>query len=156
MENRSPRTGERGSAVVIAMLLVVLLFLLGVALLATSETESAIAANDQWAEGAFQAADAAVQVSIDRLDVGSTDQTVEATALGEVFAYRSGGRDDTEAQPPNLVAELPEAGYAVGTTTGYNSSGYVFQVYEIQGTGTGPRNTEREVEVQVELGPVEP
>ena len=140
---------------VISLLLVVLLFLLGATLLATSETENAIAANDQWSEGAFQAADAAVQVSIDGLDIGTTNQVVEETEIGDVFAFRSGGRDDTEAQPPNLVGEIPEAGYAVGTSTGYSSSGYVFQIYQIQGTGTGPRNTEREVEVQVELGPVE-
>jgi len=147
---------ERGSAVVIALLLVVLLLLLGVTLLATSDTENAIAANDQWAEGAFQAAEAAVQASMDALDVGVTDQVVPETPIVDAFAYRSGGRNDAEPQPPALVGEMNEAGYAVGVTTGYVSSGYVFQIYQIQGTGTGPRNTQREVEVQVELGPVEP
>ena len=75
-----------------------------------------------------------------------TNQTDIVGNVGSGAAYPHG---------PYLVGEIPEAGYAVGTSTGYSSSGYVFQIYQIQGTGIGPRNTEREVEVQVELGPVE-
>ena len=58
------------------------------------------------------------------------------------------------AQAPALVGTIPGTGYAVGSSTGYNPSGYVFQVYQVNGTGMGPRNAVREVEVQVEIGPV--
>ena len=78
IENRR----ARGSAIVIAMLLTVLLFLLGAALLATAQTEYVIAANDKWGEGSFPAAEAAVQVSINQLSVDQVDQVVPETDLG--------------------------------------------------------------------------
>ncbi len=154
MQIDDTRRSERGSALVIALLISLLLFSLGLALLAVSETENLIAANDHFAEGAFQAAEASVQVALDQIDIGATDLTVPETEIGNGFVFRSGRRDDIAPQPPQLVTRTPGAGFAVGSSTGYNAAGYSFEVYEITGTGTGPRNTEREVEVQVELGPV--
>ena len=154
MPSTRSTNNESGMAVVIAMLLMVLLLLMGSALLTMSTTESAIAANDQWSEGAFQAADASIQMSIDRLSVGSSDQVVEETELGDFYTFRSGGRDDTEPQPPVLTGTDNGEGYSVDETTGYNSSQYVFETYVINGTGTGPRNAERQIEVQVRLGPI--
>ena len=123
------------------------------ALLATSGTESALAANDYWSEGAFQAAEAAVQVGVNGLAVGTAGQVVDVTQIGDQFQYRSGARGDTSAQPPQLMETIPAAGYAIADGSGYGSSGYVFLVYRVNGTGNGPRNTQREVEVQVLLGP---
>jgi hypothetical protein len=141
-------------ALVIAMLLMVLLLLMGTALLSVSTTESAIAANDQWSEGAFQAADAAVQLAIDRLNIGETDGIVEVTEIGDFYEFRSGGRWDDEPQPPEFVREDPGEGYSVDEATGYNSTQYVFETYRINGTGTGPKNAVREVEVMIRLGPI--
>ena len=141
---------------IVSLLLIVLLFLLGAALLTMSETESVIAANDEWSEGALQAADAAVQVGIDQLssDPDSLTQVVDATEIGGRYTFRSGGRDDTEPQPPQLSGSIPGPGYSIGESTGYNSTQYVFELYQVSGTGTGPRNAVREVEVQVVLGPL--
>lgn len=148
--------GERGSALVVALLLIVLLLLLGGALLGTSEAENVIAANDASSEGAFYAAEAAVQAGIDQLgdSAASRELPVAITPIGGSFTYRSGGRDDNAPQPPTFVATVNRPGFAAGTNTGYNQTGYAFQVYQINGTGTGPRNAVREVEVQVEYGPV--
>jgi Tfp pilus assembly protein PilX len=154
MRKRTREYGERGSALIVVLMVTMLLMLLGVGLLATSETELLIAANDHWSEGAFQAAEAAVQLAVDQLDVGNADDVIEVTPLGDAFAFRSGGRDDDEPQPPEMVGTAPAPGYAVTEGTGYNPSGYVFAMYRVQGTGIGPRNTEREVEVQVQVGPV--
>jgi hypothetical protein len=148
------RDRERGSAIVVVLLVTMLLLLLGAALLGTSETESAIAANDYWAEGAFQAAEAAVQLAVDELSGGNTGQVVPLTTIGDRFAYRSGGMADTAPQPPQLVDTAPATGYAIAEGAGYGSSGYAMMVFEVNGTGTGPRNTQREVEVQVLIGPV--
>ena len=150
------RQDENGSALILVLLLTVLLFALGVALLGMSDTENLIAANDQWSEGAFQAAEGAVQVAVDQLsrEAGADDLVVAVTELGDRYTYRSGERDDTEPQPPEFVGTTTSPGFAVSQSTGYNSSGYVFEIYQINGTGNGPRNTTREVEVQVELGPV--
>ncbi|MCP3982305.1 MAG: hypothetical protein GY716_23630 [bacterium] len=155
MHDERDTRGERGSALVIALMVTVLLFVLGAALLATSDTETLIAANDQWSEGAFQAADAAVQVAVDQLDVDNTTAVVSETTIGDVFVFKSGGRDDSSPQPPELMGTAPAAGYTVAQSTGYNNEGYSFAVYRISGTGTGPRNTEREVEVEVVIGPIQ-
>ncbi len=154
MQINESRHNEKGSALVIALLLSLLLFSLGMALLAVSETENLIAANDQFAEGAFQAAEASVQVALDQIGIGSTDLVVPETDIGSSYTFRSGRRDDVAPQPPQLIATTPGTGFSVGVSTGYNAGGYHFEIYELTGTGTGPRNTEREVEVQVELGPV--
>jgi hypothetical protein len=147
---------ERGSALVVTLLVTVLLFLLGAALLTMSDMESQIVSNDRWSEGAFYAAEAAVQVAIDQIQVDpdASIQPVPQTPLGESFTYRTGGRLDAEPQPVDYVRATPGAGFSLGAGTGYNSVGYVFHTYQINATGSGPRNTQREVEVQVDFGPV--
>jgi len=155
VNERSPdRSGERGAVIVVALLVMVLLLMLGATLLTVSEDENQVAANDQWSEGAFYAAEAAVQESIDALSEAGGNDPVELTEIGDGFTYRSGTREDGAPQPPELVGTVNRSGYAVGTTAGYNSSTYVFNVYQVNGTGMGPRNAEREVEVEVEIGPV--
>lgn len=150
------RHGERGSALVVALLLTVMLFALGAAMLTVSEAETIIAANDQYSEGAFLAAEAAVQVALDQIGPGvdTSALVVQDTDLGTNFNYRSGERDDQSAQPPELVSVVPGPGFSIGSNAAYTTSGYVFEVYEVNGTGTGPRNAVREVEVQVEIGPI--
>ena len=155
MRIANDRTGERGSTLIIVLLVTLLLLLLGVVLLGTSETESEIAANDYWAEGAFQAAEAAVQVAVDGLDAANVTQVVDVQPIGDLFEYRSGGRAAADPQPPQFVDTVAAPGYAISEGSGYVSSGYAHAVYQVNGTGTGPRNTEREVEVQVEIGPVQ-
>ena len=155
MRVANDRARERGSTLVIVLLVTLLLLLLGTVLLGTSETESAIAVNDYWSEGAFQAAEAAVHVAVDGLDAVNSNQVVDVQPIGDLFQYRSGGRADSEPQPPQFVDTVAAPGYAVADGSGYSSSGYARAVYQINGTGMGPRNTEREVEVQVEIGPVQ-
>jgi hypothetical protein len=150
------RPSERGSALVVTVLLLALLLVLGMTLLATATMESTIAANDRWSEGAFYAAEAAVQTAVDALarDPASASDPVPTTQLGDHYTYRSGSRDDAAAEPPQLLGTTSAEGYSLGTGTGYNASGFVFQIYQVNGTGTGPRNAQREVEVQVAVGPV--
>ena len=155
MRAANDRARERGSTLVIVLLVTLLLLLLGTVLLWTSETESAIAANDYWSEGAFQAAEAAVQVAVDGLDAVNSSQVVALESIGDQFQYRSGGRADSEPQPPQFVDKVVAPGYAIADGSGYRSSGYANVVYQVNGTGMGPRNTEREIEVQVEIGPVQ-
>jgi hypothetical protein len=156
MHRNHSAKGQEGSALILSLLIMILLFFMGAALLALSETERAIAKNDQWSEGAFQAAESAVQVAVDQLpmDPIGTQPPVPDTSLGDSYVFRSGGRDDTTPQPPEMVGELPATGYSVSEGTPYNPDGYVLRVYEVHGTGSGPKNAEREVEVQVEVGPV--
>ena len=155
MQVANDQARERGSTLVVVLLVTLLLLLLGTVLLGTSETETVIAANDYWSEGAFQAADAAVHAAVDGLDAVNQDQVVELRSIGDLFQFRSGGREDGEPQPPQFVSKVVARGYAIADGSGYRSSGYARVVYQVNGTGMGPRNSVREVEVQVEIGPVQ-
>jgi Tfp pilus assembly protein PilX len=146
--------GENGTALIITMLLLTLLLALGTSLLATATVEQAIAANERWSEGAFYAAEAAVQTQIDALTQGGAAAAVPATDLGDDFWYRSGTADAGAATAPVLVDTIEADGYSAAETSGYsNGASFVFEVYEISATGFGPQSAQREVEVQVSVGP---
>jgi len=148
--------GERGAALIVALLVVFLLFLLSAALLSVSDIENGVSANDNWSEGAFYAAEAGVQAGIDQVGINPTTSiaAIPLTTIGTSYTYRSGSRTDTSAQPLTFIGTLGTSGYSLGSGTGYNGAGYVYNIYQINATGSGPRNALREVEVQVSYGPV--
>lgn len=150
------RKNEQGSVMLVALVVMVLLSLLGVAFLTLSNTESFVASNTLWSEGAFYAAEAGVQAGIDQLspNVTAATQAVPVTTIGTNYQYRSGRRTDTTPQPIQFLRSGTSPGYSIEAGTGYNPSGYVFYVFQINSTGNGPRNALREIEVQAELGPV--
>jgi Tfp pilus assembly protein PilX len=145
---------EDGTALIITMLLLTLLLALGTSLLATATVEQAIATNERWSEGAFYAAEAAVQTAIDSLTQDGVAAAVPATDLGDDFWYRSGTADSGAATAPVLLGTVEAEGYSAAEGTGYGGgSQFVFEIYQINATGFGPRSAQREVEVQVEVGP---
>lgn len=79
---------------------------------------------------------------------------IAQTTISDSYQYRSDRRTDSAAQPLQFVRTRTAAGYSVEAGTGYNPGGYAFYVYQINVTGTGPRNAQREIEVQAEFGPV--
>jgi hypothetical protein len=119
-----------------------------------------MAFNTVWAEGAFTAAEAGINAGINQLSANTTLSTQPVSCNPAVFGscsvytYRSGGKDDAGAQPLQFVTSRTEPGYSIAIGTGYNPSGYSFNSYQINATGTGPRNALREIEVQAEYGPV--
>jgi hypothetical protein len=117
--------------------------------------ETGIAANGLFAEGAFNAAEAGVQKGMDQLSaVQSTSvQAIPVTTIASSFSYRSGRRTDTSAQPFQFIGPRTESGYSLESGTGYNNAGYAFYVYQINATGSGPLNSQREIEMQAEYGP---
>jgi Tfp pilus assembly protein PilX len=149
---------ERGSVLVVALLLMVLLSLLGITLLTVAATEHTVAYNGLWSEGALMAAEGGVNVGINQLSANADTsvQAIPATRLPDAqgpFQYRSGTRT-SGVQALQFVSSRIESGYSIAVGTGYNRSGYVFDTYQINATGTGPRNAVREVEVQAEYGPI--
>lgn len=152
---------EAGSVLVIALLLMVLLSLLGVTLLTVAATEHSMAFNGLWSEGALSAAEGGVNRGLNQLNANAEaslrripDCDTCATTLVAGFAYRSGHKTDAGPQPLSFVGSRVEDGYSVAVGTGYNPSGYAFHTYQINATGTGPRNARREVEIRAEYGPV--
>jgi Tfp pilus assembly protein PilX len=145
---------EVGSVLVIALLLMVLLSLLGVTLLTVAGMEHSVAFNALWSEGALMAADAGINRGINQIttdpdtsirrfpDCGSCSTTI---ATG--YTYRSGPKTAAGPTEPQFVGE--------GCPAGFDCSKWHFFDYEIEATGTGPRNAVREVEARVRYGPVQ-
>lgn len=151
-----PSPQPRGSVLLIALFVMLILSLLGVALLSLSGTEHHIAYNAVWAEGAFTAAEAGIQQGLNQLSANTAvaTQAIPATSLQARYSYRSGRRTDGGPQPLAFAGARVEAGYSIAIGTGYNPAGYAFHSYRINATGTGPRNALRELEVLAEYGPV--
>ena len=147
---------EKGSVMLVALFVMVILSLLGAVFLTLSTTESSLAYNALWSEGAFYAAEAGVETGLDRLspNVDTSTQAIATTTIGDSYNYRSGRSTDDTAQPLQFIRTRSAAGYSAEVGTGYNPSGYAFYVYQLNVTGTGPRNARRELEVQAEFGPV--
>ena len=152
---------EAGSVLVIALLLMVLLSLLGITLLTVAATEHTVAFNGLWSEGALTAAEGGVNRGLNQLNANAETSLTRipncadcAVAISTGFAYRSGRKTDGGPQPLTFVGSRIEDGYSVAVGTGYNPSGYAFHTYQINATGTGPRNARREVEIRAEYGPV--
>ena len=146
---------EKGSVLLMSMFVLIILSLLGLVLLTSSNMETGIAANGLFAEGSFNASEAGVQRGIDQLSAiqATSIQAIPVTTIGGSFSYRSGRRTDTSAQPLQFLGPRTESGYSLETGTGYNNAGYAFYVYQINATGSGPLNAQREIEVQAEYGP---
>jgi hypothetical protein len=137
---------ERGIASVMAMFIMVLMLVSGIFLVRMSSTEGDIAYGTMWAEGSFFAADAGVNVGIDT--IGPVKAT---TALGSFnYSVAAGAGADANC----FLSTSQQAGYSIGSGTGYNPGGFVFYNYAITGLGTGPRSAQRTIDAQVSFGPV--
>ena len=151
---------QRGSVLMIALFVMIILSLLGTVLLTLSGTEHTVAYNEIWSEGAFAAAEAGIQRGLNQLSanpvtsVRPIPQSGSSLAIGDGYAYRSGKKTDSTPQQLTFKSSRIEPGYSIAIGTGYNPSGYVFQSYLINATGTGPRSSQRELEVLAEYGPV--
>jgi len=146
---------DKGSVLLMSLFVLIILSLLGFVLITTSNSESGVAINGLWAEGAFSAAEGGLHTGIDQLSANPTTSivAVPVTTIGDSYSYRSGRRTDATPQPFQFVRTQSEAGYSLESGTGYNSAGYAFLIYQLNATGSGPLNAQREVEAQVEFGP---
>jgi hypothetical protein len=146
-------SNERGIALVIALSIMALLLVSGVFLLRMSSIEGDIAYNAVWSEGSFFAADAGINVAVDTIAPTVQDCTVARTALGGGFDYQV----QNFTPPANtgcFGGTQQQAGYSLGSGTGYNPSGYVFYNFGFLGSGFGPRSAQRAIEAQATYGPV--
>ncbi len=148
--------GEAGSVLMLALFVMVALSLLGLAMLTFSNVEHNMAYNGVWSEGAFAAAEAGVNVGISQIspNTATSTQAVPQATIATSYTYRSGRKTDSGAQPLAYNGERVEPGYNIAVGLGYNPRGYSFLSYQINATGTGPRNAQREIEVLAEYGPV--
>jgi hypothetical protein len=150
------RSGERGATLILVLFVVLILSTLVMALLGIASSDNVVAHNDLWTEGAFYAAEAGLNTGIAQLSANPTSSTaaIPSTTISGSYAFRSGTRSDTSAQPLVFISVQPRSGYSMGGGSAYNPNGYLFYSYRINATGTGPRNAQREIEALAEYGPV--
>jgi Tfp pilus assembly protein PilX len=151
------RSQPRGSVLVTSLFMMVLLSLMGLTLLSAALTESTVAMNSRWSQGALLAAEAGLNQALQQLNPNTTANAVAAipvTALGNGYSFRSGRRVDAGAQPLTLLGQVNVAGNSLDLGSAYNPAGQVYLQYQVNVTGIGPMNATREVEAQVQVGPV--
>ena len=136
---------ERGMALVMALFTMAILLAAGTFLLRMSATEGDIAYNSMWAEGSFFAADAAINLGLDLVSPTVTTTPIASTTIGGSFTYQGN---------VNFSGTQPQPGYSLGIGTGYNPGGYVFYNFAVTGSGTGPRSSQRTINVVAAYGPV--
>ena len=114
-----PLYEDRGVAIIVSLLVLVVLSLLGSVFLLVSRTESNIAANSRVATQAFYAAEAGIETALNQLPgTGAIAQT----SLTNNIAF---------SVPP-----IVELGTSPNLPAGFNLANYSFNMYQITVSGT--------------------
>ncbi len=135
---------DTGSALIIALLILLVLTLLGINAINTTTFETAISGNERARLEAFYAADAGIEEAKSRLPDLISDpgkKTIEVTKLRDGLYYWGGEPEDRE-HPKGIVS----SGFALGA--GEDPSEGVFKRYRIRVTGFASGATQQ-IEVQV-------
>ena len=123
---------QRGAALMVGLMLLVIVTLLAVTAVSTSSTELIMAGNEQFRERAFQAAEAGVETATRKVRSGDIDVPVLVGAFLDnsnvTMAY-----DATDRYSTRITA------LGANTLIG-NSSKFRGQVFRIDSTGTSARN----------------
>ena len=137
--------GEKGVALVIALLMLLVLTLIGISSIGTTTFETSISGNERVRADAFYAAEAGIQVAINQIP--DNTNPIPKTRIKEDSYYWSGGATD-EGGPQSLTSLglHPKAGF---------DSSWAFKRFQLNTTGKF-FSTTKELEVQVSYGPFRP
>ncbi|HEX5160975.1 MAG TPA: PilX N-terminal domain-containing pilus assembly protein [Steroidobacteraceae bacterium] len=130
---------QRGAALVVGLMMLVVVTLLAVTAVSTSSTELVMAGNEQFRDRAFQAAEAGIENAIRKSR--STDSDVPYKYLAYVDLNNlTMASDSADGHSTRLQA--------VGATKMVGkSSKFIGQLYKISTTGTSARNSQSAHEV---------
>jgi len=114
-----------------------------------ASTEHSLAYNAVWSEAALMAAEAGVNQRVSQVSANPVTSiaAIPVTTLATNYNYRAGSKPT----PAHNRSRSWEPGQR--PIRFVDDSGYTFNVYRIC-NGTGPNSAQREVESQVEYGPV--
>ena len=130
---------NKGIALVVALMMLLVLTLIGISAITTTTYETSISGNERVGTDAFYASESGIQVGINQFP-----NEVIRTKLGEDSYYWSGSPQDKDSPRRGISLGL----YAV---PGYGES-WEFQRCQVNATGESFRAT-KEIEVQVRMGP---
>lgn len=135
----STLNNERGVALVIALIILIVLTFIGISSISSSVFEVKISGNERAGSSAFYAAEGGVGVGISRIP----DLTAYSGTIGSDENYRSGKMIPGNPQPLIYFGAMGRPGYDVT---------WEFRRYQVNATGQS-FGAMKEIEVQVSLGP---
>jgi len=125
----STRNKQRGAALIIGLLLLVILTLLAITGMNTSSTELIMAGNEQYRENAFQAAETGIEQELSVLP--TAPQSAAPTVAGPTPVPGS-ATDQYSTSTLYEGEDVNIPGFSVGKFTGFH--------YEVTSVGTSSRN----------------
>jgi type IV pilus assembly protein PilX len=123
---------ERGAALVVGLLLLLVLTVLAISGMNTATVELQMAGNMQYSQNAFQAAEIGLERAI---EAGGFDTSTTATVVDTPISGADQYRSATNFEIKNGITPVPSGGYSIGAGTGF--SAYHF---DVTSTGTSARN----------------
>lgn len=129
--NRNIFSNERGIALIVALLMLLVITLIGVNSISTTTFEVSISGNERIGTDAFYAAEAGTQVALNQIP---TTTEITRTQIGDTSFYR---------------AQIQYLG--INHRPGFDLS-WEFKRYQINSVGESLR-ANREIELQVNYGP---
>jgi PilX N-terminal len=140
MNMESASNNQKGFALVIAMVMLLVLTLIGLSSIFSTVYEANIAGNDRLGSAAFYAAVGGAEAGLSNLpSIGSYTGT-----LGSDESYRSGKMEPSVPQPLIYKGTIQNRGDDVTT--------WEYKRYQVNATGKSYGAT-KEVELQVRVGP---
>ncbi len=136
--DQPPRANQRGAALVIGLLLLMVLTLLALTGMTTATTELVMAGNEQYRKNAVHAASAGIEQALARVDAVPTSLVAAPTASGQVAV--EGSTTDFYSTQSRYVGK--ESGLPQSSTDKFVGLHFV-----IESTGTSARNA-RDTQVQ--------
>ncbi|MFO7278391.1 MAG: pilus assembly PilX N-terminal domain-containing protein [Pseudomonadota bacterium] len=120
---------QRGSALIVGLILLLVITVLAVTGMSTASTELIMAGNEQYRQNAFQAAETGIEEAL--RDLPMVPQTGVPVTVGPV-AVPGSTTDSYEVTSQYMGEDEDIAGFSQGKFTGLH--------YRVQSTGTSARN----------------
>jgi Tfp pilus assembly protein PilX len=130
---------EKGVALVIALIMLIILTFIGISSISSSVFESRISGNERVGSSAFYAAEGGVNVGISRIP----DITAYSGTIGSDESFWSGRSIDSSPQPQKNLGVMLKPGF---------DTSWEFKRFQINATGES-FGAKKEIEVQVSQGP---
>jgi len=130
---------QKGVALIIALIMLLVLTLIGISSISSTFFESKISGNEKFGSAAFYVASGGVEVGISRLPV----ITAYSGNIGSDESYRSGSMTASSPQPSKNLGLMYKPGY---------EGSWEFKRFQINATGQS-FGARKEIEIQVSLGP---
>jgi Tfp pilus assembly protein PilX len=134
----APHGRQRGAALVIGLLLLLVLTILAISGMTTATLELQMAGNTQYKERAFQAAETGIEQAIDQ----ATFDTANALVLANQKVDSTGGSNNDDTYDVRMEFDrntgttiVPGGGYSMGT-------GFQAYHFNIESTGRSERGAE--------------